>query len=179
MEEDSPVQPAARPLRPDRRGVIEFAWRLAAFLIALAILIIVATRWNRWQGATGWQATDDAYLQADFTPIAAKVAGYVQDVPVQDFQRVRAGQLLVQIVESDYRTTVAQAEAGVAAAVAQVEALRAQQVLQRANVEAARAVVASTSATPCAERARPGAAAHAAGHRFILHRGVREVADHP
>src|ERR1700761_4309418 len=119
----------------------EVIWRVLIVLIALAILVVVVTRWNRWQGAAGWQSTDDAYLQSDLTPIAAKVPGYVRDVPVQDFDHVRAGQLVAQIVDDDYRATVAQAEANVAAAAAQIETLKTQRDLQAANVDAARAVV--------------------------------------
>ena len=126
----------------DWRVAGERSWRIAIFVIALVILIVVATRWNRWEGAPGWQSTDDAYLQADLTPITAKVPGYVRDVPVQDFQRVRAGQLLAQIADDDYRATVAQGEA----AAAQVETYKAQRALQAANVAAANAVVAATSA---------------------------------
>ena len=125
----------------------EMGWRTLVFVVALAILLIIVTRWNRWQGAVGWKATDDAYLQSDLTPIAAKVAGYVRQVPVQDFERVRAGQLVAQIVDDDYRAAVAQAQANVAQAQAQVLALGAQQTLQAANVAAARAVAASTAAT--------------------------------
>ena len=131
----------------DWRLAPEAAWRALVFIIALTILIIVTTRWNRWQGAAGWQATDDAYLQSDLVPIAAKVPGYVTAEPVQDYQRVRAGQLIAQVYDGDYRATVAQAEANAAAAAAQVEALKAQSVLQSANVDAARAVVAATAAT--------------------------------
>jgi len=132
--------------RWDRAVVTEFVWRAAVFLAALAILVIVTTRWNRWQGGARWQVTDDAYLQADLTPLSAKVAGYVRDVPVQDFQRVRAGQLIVQLVDDDYRAAVAQGEANLASAKAQLETLKAQHALQQANVEAARAVIASTGA---------------------------------
>jgi len=124
----------------------EVIWRTLAFLVALAILIIVTTRWNSWQGGPGWQATDDAYLQSDLTPIAAKVPGYVREVPVQDFDRVRAGQLIAQIADDDYRALVGQGEANVTAAAAQVQALKAQQVLQAANVEAAKAVVSAAAA---------------------------------
>jgi membrane fusion protein (multidrug efflux system) len=126
--------------------ISEVVWRAAVFLTALAILVIIATRWNRWQGGARWQVTDDAYLQSDLTPLSAKVPGYVREVPVGDFQRVRAGQLIVQLVDDDYRAAVAQAEANVAAAKAQLETLRAQHAFQQANVEAAGAVVASTSA---------------------------------
>jgi membrane fusion protein (multidrug efflux system) len=140
-------RPGASPAAIDWRRASEVTWRVLVFLIALAILIVVTTRWTGWQGAAGWQSTDDAYLQADLTPVAAKVAGYVRDVPVQDFQRVRAGQVLAEITDTDYRASVAQAQANVAAATAQVQALKAQQALQAANVEAARAAVAVTAAT--------------------------------
>ncbi len=131
----------------DWRMAPEVIWRSLVFIVAIGILLIVTTRWNRWQGGAGWQVTDDAYLQADLTPIAAKVPGYVTDVPVQDFERVHAGQLIAQVADSDYRATVAQAEAGVASATATAEALKAQRLLQQANVQAARAVVSATSAT--------------------------------
>ena len=117
------------------------------FIVAIGILIIVTTRWTRWEGRAGWQATDDAYLQADITPISAKVAGYVRDVPVQDFERVRGGQVIAQIVEDDYQATVSLARANVASAGAQADALRAQRELQLANIQAARAVVAATTAS--------------------------------
>jgi multidrug resistance efflux pump len=117
------------------------------FIFALAILVIVSTRWTRWEGNAEWQSTDDAYLQADLTPIAAKVAGYVRELPVQDFDRVRAGDVLAQIVDDDYRAAVAQLDASVASATAQVQALKAQRELQEANVLAARAAIDATSAS--------------------------------
>jgi membrane fusion protein (multidrug efflux system) len=124
----------------------EVTWRILAFIAALLILLVVTTRWDRWLGRAGWQATDDAYLQSDLTPIAAKVGGYVRDVPVQDFDHVRAGQTLAVIVDDDYRAAVDQASAGVAASAAQVATLKAQLALQEANVSAAKAVTASTAA---------------------------------
>ena len=130
----------------DWRLAPEVIWRTLVFLVALAILVVVTTRWNRWQGGPGWQSTDDAYLQADLTPIAAKVPGYVRAVPVQDYERVRAGQTLAQVSDDDYRAQVNQAEAGVASAEAQLQGLKAQQALQAANVQAAQAVVSSTAA---------------------------------
>jgi membrane fusion protein (multidrug efflux system) len=124
----------------------EFVWRAVTLLVAVAVLIVIATRLNRWEGDAEWQSTDDAYLQADLTPIASKVAGYIRALPVQDFERVRAGQLLAEIVDDDYRAAVAQINAGIAAAAAQVEALKAQRPLQEANVRAAKATVESIEA---------------------------------
>jgi membrane fusion protein (multidrug efflux system) len=119
----------------------DFIWRALIFLVAVAVLIVITTRWNRWEGNAKWQSTDDAYLQADLTPIASKVAGYVRALPVQDFERVRTDQVLAEIVDDDYRAAVAQIIAGIASAAAQVEALKAQRQLQEANVHAAKATV--------------------------------------
>ena len=128
------------------RAPPDWVWRAAVFVLAVGALIIITTRWNRWESNARRQTTDDAYLQADLTPIAAKVSGYVRSMPVQDFQRVHAGQLLVQIVDDDYRAAVDQLAASVAAAEAQIETLKAQQGLQGANVEAAKATIAATTA---------------------------------
>ncbi len=49
--------------------IFEFTWRTLVFIVAIAIVVIVSTNWNRWEGGIGWQRTDDAYLQSDLTPI--------------------------------------------------------------------------------------------------------------
>jgi membrane fusion protein, multidrug efflux system len=129
-----------------RPPISDLIWRVGVFMVAVVVLIVITTRWTRWEGNAEWQTTDDAYLQADLTPIAAKVAGYVRALPVQDFDRVHAGDVLAQIVDDDYRATVAQLTAGVASASAQVQALKAQRELQDANVQAAKATVDATTA---------------------------------
>ena len=128
------------------RAPPDWIWRVLVFLIAIGVLILITTRWNRWEANARSQTTDDAYLQADLTPVAAKVSGYVRSMPVQDYERVHAGQLLVQIVDDDYKATVDQLTAGVQAAAATVEALKAQHALQGANVQAAKATIAATTA---------------------------------
>jgi membrane fusion protein (multidrug efflux system) len=131
----------------DWNRVFEFAWRILTFIVAVGIIIVVSTNWTRWEGGEGWQTTNDAYLQADLTPISAKVAGYVRELPIQDFDHVHKGQVLAQLVDDDYRAAAAQAEAGVATAMAQTNALKAKHALQLANIEAAHAVVAAATAS--------------------------------
>jgi membrane fusion protein (multidrug efflux system) len=132
--------------RRDWNRILEFTWRILVFLVAIAIIGIVSTNWNRWEGGEGWQTTNDAYLESDVTPIASKVAGYIRDLPLQDYQRVHKDQVLAQLVDDDYRAAVAQAEAAISSAMAQARTLRAQRQLQLANIQAAHAVVASTTA---------------------------------
>jgi membrane fusion protein, multidrug efflux system len=53
-------------------------------LIAPGLLAVLTLRWSRWEGRPGWRQSDDAYLQADQTPILARAAGYLRAAPVQD-----------------------------------------------------------------------------------------------
>ena len=138
---------ASTPAAPGWRLNVALLWRTGVFVLAIAIIVVIFSRWTLWEGRAGWQTTDDAYLQADVTPIAAKVAGYVRRVPVQDFEKVRAGQVVAQIVDDDYISAASQADANLAGAIAQEKALEAQQNLQRANVSAANAVVAAAAAS--------------------------------
>jgi membrane fusion protein (multidrug efflux system) len=130
----------------DWNKAFEFTWRILVFIVAIGIIIVVSTNWARWEGAAGWQTTNDAYLQADLTPISAKVGGYVRELPVQDYERVQKDQVIAKLVDDDYRAAVAQAQASIEAATAQAEALKGQQELQLATIQAARAVVAATTA---------------------------------
>ena len=131
----------------DWNKAFEFTWRILVFIVAIGIILIVSTNWTRWEGGAGWQRTNDAYLQSDLTPISSKVAGYLRELPIQDYERVHKGQVLAQLVDDDYRAAVAQAQASIASTAAQSQALKAQRELQLANVEAARALVAATSAS--------------------------------
>jgi membrane fusion protein (multidrug efflux system) len=139
--------------------LFEATWRVLVFIVAIGIIFVVSTRWNRWEGGPGWQVTNDAYLQTDLTPIAAKVSGYIERIPVEDFQHVRAGRLIAQIVEDDYRAAVAQSEAALASAGAQADALQAQRELQLANIAAVHASVAAVQAS-VAQNARDLARQH-------------------
>src|SRR5260370_6318842 len=104
-------------------------------LVAAAIIVVLfSTQWDRWVGLAVSQVTDDAYVRGDITPLSAKVDGYVRRVEVDDFQRVKAGDLLVEIENNDYRARVAQAEADLLGADAAIENLKARKAAQHAQV---------------------------------------------
>jgi membrane fusion protein (multidrug efflux system) len=128
------------------RAAPDWIWRSIIFLLALGVLLLITTRWRTWETNAARQSTDDAYLQSDLTPIAAHVAGYIREMPVQDFERVRKGQLIAQLVDDDYKATVAQLSAGVAAAAAQIGTITAQRGLQGSNVQAAQAAISAVLA---------------------------------
>ncbi len=86
----------------------------AILVMAAGILFLIAGKWNTWAGDRASQETDDAYVRADLTPLSTKVAGLVAAVAVADYQPVKAGDLLVQLRDDDFRAQVQQAEASVA-----------------------------------------------------------------
>jgi membrane fusion protein, multidrug efflux system len=142
----SPAAPAAAlPVAPGRRRY-EWPIRIAALVAAGLIAVLFATQWNRWVGNSIRQATDDAYIRGDVTPLSAQVDGYVHHVAVDDFQRVQAGDLLVEIDDSDYRAKVAQAEADLLGAQAAIENIKARKEAQHAAVAEADAEVTATRA---------------------------------
>ena len=85
----------------------------AILLIAGGIIAVMAGDWNTWTSNRAAQETDDAYVRADLTPLSTKVAGLVAQVAVSDYQTVKAGDLLVQLRDDDFRAQVQQAEAAV------------------------------------------------------------------
>jgi membrane fusion protein, multidrug efflux system len=128
-------------------------------VLALAAIILFGVRggWTRWVGS-GSQKTDDAYLRADITPLSTRVSGTVAQVAVADYQRVKAGDLLVQLKDDDFKAQVAQAEAGVAASEAALENNAKQKELQASRITQAEAGIQAASA----EIAQAGAAIEAA-----------------
>ena len=66
--------------------------------------------------------TDDAFVDGHVHPITPRVPGYVNAVPVDDNQLVKAGEVLVVLDPTDYQVALAQARADLAAAESQLAA---------------------------------------------------------
>jgi membrane fusion protein (multidrug efflux system) len=133
------AQDAAPPSRV-RRG-------LARVAIVL-VLAVTAGAWGLHWWTTGRfvEDTDDAYVGGDVTVVASKVAGYVETVAVTDNQVVHRGDLLVKLDDRDYRAAVARAQASVAAAQALLGNLDATERLQHSTIAQADAGVAAAKA---------------------------------
>jgi len=103
-------------------------------LMAGGIVALIAGNWNTWASEQEQQKTDDAYIRADLTPLSTKVSGLVAKVAVSDYQTVKAGDLLVQLQDADFRAQVEQAAAAVAAGEAALINNRRQKELQDARI---------------------------------------------
>lgn len=101
------------------------------------LVAISSARWDLWQAGANVQTTDNAYIRAELSRLSARVAGNVSRVAVDDFDRVKKGQLLVEIEPADYRAKQMQARAALDYAVAQLVNLANQKDLQRAAIRQA------------------------------------------
>nr|WP_249806591.1 HlyD family secretion protein [Bradyrhizobium sp. 62] len=119
---------------------------LFAVIVALGFVALATQRFDEWVGNSVVQTTNDAYVRAELTRLASRVSGEVLSVGVTDFQRVKAGDLLIQIDPADYQAQVAQSEAAVAAAQAVLDNLANQIELQYATIAQAQAARLSAEA---------------------------------
>jgi membrane fusion protein (multidrug efflux system) len=134
---ESPAAPAPHPT--PQNALRRLAIPLVAILAALFFIALATLRWDAWVGSAAVQTTNDAYVRAETTKLSSRVAGEVLVVAFKDFQRVKTGDLLVQIDPADYEAQVAQAAAGVEGAKAALDNLDNQVELQYATIAQAEA----------------------------------------
>ncbi len=83
---------------------------LIVLVAALSVLLILYA-WGLPPFTPSIQSTDNAYVRGQTTIISPQVSGYVTDVPVHDFDLVKAGEVLLRIDERIYKQRVQQARA--------------------------------------------------------------------
>jgi multidrug resistance efflux pump len=88
---------------------------LVAVLIGISGALLVLYAWRLPPFTSAVQTTDNAYVRGQVTIISPQLNGYVAGVAVQDYQKVKAGQLLVRIDNRIYEQKLQQAKATLAA----------------------------------------------------------------
>lgn len=126
--------------------------RLGRRNIALAAIAVVAAGGAAWFGYHWWTvgrftvSTDDAYVEAYNTTLAAKVPGYVARVLVTDNSKVHTGDVIATIDDGDYRLAADSAREKVATQRATIARIGHQIDAQEATVAQAKAQLASAQA---------------------------------
>src|SRR5262252_2400778 len=121
--------------------------------VAAILFFAINTRWTSWYGGRGDQETDDAHVQADMTPLSTRISGTVRKMEVKDFERVKAGQVLVDIDDDEYRAMLEQAKAALAASQAALVDNQAAKRIQAAKIQNTEAMVTQAEAAVSAARA--------------------------
>jgi membrane fusion protein, multidrug efflux system len=109
------------------------------WLLGLLILLAIAAAPLTWNYLHSYESTDDAQIDGHIDPLSSRVDGTVVAVHVEDDDRVKQGQLLVEIDPRDYEVAVEQAQARVELALAQVASARQDYAAALANVREAEA----------------------------------------
>ena len=124
--------------------------KLKRTALGLAVVagIFAAADYGRYYWDTGRYlvSTDDAYVDVHSAIISPKISGYISDVPVNDNQSVKAGQVIARIDPRDYQTALDHARANVAAAEAKIVTLTQQIAQQKLTIDQAQQIVASDQA---------------------------------
>jgi membrane fusion protein, multidrug efflux system len=126
---------------------------LVVLLAAGGLLFGIAGHLTGWQGDRPDQETDDAYLRADTTPLSTRISGTIHKVNVNDYQSVKAGQILIELDDDDYRAALNQAQAALAASKASLADNQAAKRIQDAQIDAAKAGIVQAEAVITAAKA--------------------------
>jgi membrane fusion protein (multidrug efflux system) len=92
------------------------------------------------------ERTNDAYIKADFSIVAPRIAGLIDHVMVDDNEQVHAGQELAHIDDRDFRAAVAATEADLKVAQADVANVTAALARQASIITQAQATVSADDA---------------------------------
>jgi membrane fusion protein (multidrug efflux system) len=134
-------------------SVIRLSPRLVRIAALVVLLGIAAWVCIRLFVDSNTESTNDAYVTADFTLVAPRVAGQVSEVLVEDNQQVKTGQLMIRIDDRDFRAVLMSAQADVAAGKAAVANYDAEIARQPSLVAQARATLKSDEASIAFARA--------------------------
>jgi multidrug resistance efflux pump len=103
-------------------------------------------RWRLPPFTSAIESTDNAYVRGQTTVVSPQSSGYVSEVPVQDFQHVRAGDVLARIDDRIYRQRVAQARATLAGQTASLTNSAQTRLSRLATAASQRAAIANAQA---------------------------------
>lgn len=98
--------------------LVNFKSRLLYDLFVVALLLVgLGYVFSRFVH-TGGEWTDNATVRQHITPVNSRVPGFIREIRFDEYQRVHKGDTLVIIEDAEFRLAVAQAEAGLANAMA-------------------------------------------------------------
>jgi membrane fusion protein (multidrug efflux system) len=114
---------ARPPLSRQRRALLIVGGIAAAVVLGVLVYLLVHA---------GEESTDDALNDADVVQLAPRVGGEVVAVPIVENQRVKRGDLVLQLDDRDYQARLLQASAALDSARAQADAADAEVVVAEA-----------------------------------------------
>jgi len=115
--------------------------RLRLPLMLIAPIVVVLGGAYYFFTAGRYQSTDDAYVRAAQVSVSSNVSGRVSEVDVHDNQQVHRGETLFRIDERPFRIAVEEAQARLAGARLQIEAMKATYRQRQADMKSAQSAL--------------------------------------
>ncbi|OAI94661.1 HlyD family secretion protein [Pseudomonas putida] len=126
------LAPPSEPSSPQRSRRVRLLSTLSFAAVAVVGILVVLYAWRLPPFGSTIESTENALVRGQVTIIGPQLAGYVVEVPVHDFQFVKAGELLVRLDDRIYTQRLAQARAQLQ----QQQAALANNLQQRNSAEA-------------------------------------------
>jgi membrane fusion protein, multidrug efflux system len=123
--------------QPKRKGK-KLIFPIILALVLIGALLFTVKEYVYFQSHV---TTDDAQVDADISPVIARVSGYVREIRFADNQAVRAGDTLVILDDRDYRIKLQQVEAALTSTQQSVDVSQYQVSEARTNIATALANV--------------------------------------
>lgn len=125
--EEGPVE-AGAPKKKNGKGL-----KIGA-VVVLVLAAIFGVRHFAW--SSSHESTDNAQVSGDVVQVSAQVMGTVREIPVEDNQEVKKGQVLVRLSHDRTSAALTQAKANLDAAIADAKAAGIDVEYTRATAEA-------------------------------------------
>lgn len=126
------VAPPAATVTEPRSLRVRILSSLIFASVAVIGVLVVLYAWQLPPFSSAVESTENALVRGQVTIIGSQLSGYVFEVPVQDFQFVKAGDLLVRLDDRIYRQRLDQS----LAQLEQQKAALANNLQQRKSAEA-------------------------------------------
>jgi membrane fusion protein, multidrug efflux system len=132
------AKPAIGEARKSGSWLDRMRRRRRSILVVTALIIVaIVAGVTYWLNTSGYESTDDAFIDARTVSISAQVGAAIVDVPVTDNQLVEPGAVLVRLDDRDFRAQVDAAIAQVDQANANLANIDAQVAAQQARIDQA------------------------------------------
>lgn len=145
-------------------------WKLSLLIVIIVVLVIAG--WIYVDDSANYPSSEDAYVNAHITHVAAQINGQVASINVNNHEVVHKGQLLLTIESAQYENRLARAKANLLAMRSQVS--ENQDAIAEAKADLvkaqARARVVNRQSTRTLTLVRQHVASQQAGDEAIGHR---------
>jgi len=111
---------------------------IGIFALAALLFFVIYGLWNSWSNTFSLK-TDDAYVRTDIAPLSTREHGIVAKTFVNDFQKVTAGQSLIELRNDDFKDRVTQSQEAVSEVLIKIDDMKSRKSKLDALIQEAKA----------------------------------------